>query len=115
MGAPAIGNTADIAIDFGSSSSVIVKKASIVDQSDQTLTLAGQLYRPHRLPMVGHLHVYAYLENGDLVSDSKHRVLGLNSQRHGSMRIPFRVSIESATNEIDRLFLEYHSPGHSES
>lgn len=115
MFASTIGHAADIAIDSGRSHSVTVKKASVIDQSDRTLRLAGQLYRPHRLPMVGHLHAYAYLKNGDLVSDSKHRVLGLNSQRGGSMRVPFRISIKNVADETDRIYLEYHSPGHSET
>jgi len=109
-----IGHSADIPIDFERSFSVTVKKAKVVDQSEHTLVLAGQLHRPHRLAMNGHLHAYAFLENGDLVSESKHRVLGLNSQRGGSMRVPFRISIKKGANEIDRVSLVYHNPGHSE-
>lgn len=112
--APTIGHSADIAIDFGRGHSVTVTKASVIDQSDHALQLAGQLYRPHRLPLAGHLHAYAYLTNGDLVADSKHQVLGLNSQRGGSMRLPFRISMKDVAENIDRVYLEYHSPGHSE-
>jgi len=112
--APILSYSADVAIDFGRSNSVTVATANVVDQSDNALELAGQLYRPHRLPMVGHLHAYAYVKNGDLVSDSKHRVLGLNSQRGGSMRVPFRISIKDVAENLDRVFLEYHSPGHAE-
>jgi len=111
---PAPGHSGDIDLLFGRTHSVTVAKARIVAQSEKRFVLAGQLYRPHRLPMAGHLHVYAYLKDGDLVSDSRHRVLGLNSQRGGSMRVPFRVSIPAVAETIDRVYLEYHSPGSSE-
>jgi len=111
---PTIGHSADIGIDFGRSHSVTVTKASVIDQPDHALKLAGQLYRPHRLPMAGHLHAYAYLKNGKLSSDSKHRVMGLNSQRGGSMRFPFRILIKDVAENVDRVYLEYHSPGHAE-
>ena len=114
MFVPVTGYSDDIDVEFGRTHSVTVAKAKIVDQSGSELELAGQLNRPHRLPMAGHLHTYVYVKNGNLVSDSKHRVLGLNSQRGGSMRVPFRVSIKDVANEIDRVYLEYHNPWHVE-
>jgi len=111
---PATGYSSDIGVEFGRTHSVRVTEARIIDQSETQLELAGQVSRPHRLPMAGHLHAYTYVKNGDLVSDSKHRVLGLNSKRGGLMRVPFRISIKDVAENIDRVFLEYHSPGHAE-
>lgn len=111
---PTTGFAGDINVEFGHAGSVKVTKARITSQSESQLKLVGQLYRPHRLPMAGHLHAYTYLKNGDLASDSKHRVPGLTSQRKGSMRLPFNVSIKGVFDKVDRIFLEYHSPGHSE-
>lgn len=111
---PATVYSGDIVVEIERTHSVTVTKAKIVDLSENQLDLAGQLYRPHRLPMAGHLHAYAYMKNENLISDSKHRVPGLNSQRGGSMRVPFRISIKDVANEIDRVYLEYHSPGYSE-
>ncbi len=111
---PATGYSSDIGVEFGKTHSVRVTEARIIEQSETQVELAGQLNRPHPLPMVGHLHAYAYQGNGDLVTDSKHRVLGLNSKRGGSMRVPFRISIKAVTENVDRVFLEYHSPGHAE-
>lgn len=112
--APATGYAKEISIDFGRTHSTTVTEARILDVSDDELKLFGQLDRPHPLPMAGHLHAYAYGESGELVSDSKHRVVGLSSQRGGKMIVPFTVSINGATGEIDRVFLEYHAPGHAE-
>jgi hypothetical protein len=114
LAVPVIGNSKEVSIDFARTSSVSVVKAEIIDNSDQELVIAGQLNRPHRLPMAGHLHAFSYLTNGDLITESKHRILGLNSKRKGFMQVPFKISIEEALEETDRIFLEYHSPGHSE-
>ena len=95
--------------------SVSFVKAEVIRSSDGKLVIGGFLNRPYRLPMAGHVHAYVYRTNGHLVSDRKHRVPGLNSQRGGSMRVPFRISIKNVADEIGRVHLEYHSPGHSET
>jgi hypothetical protein len=94
-------------------SSVTVVKAESVGEGGD-LRITGQLKRTHRLSMAGHLHAYLHSANNDLIADSQHRVLGLNSQRSGLMRVPFKFSIEDVSAEINRVYLEYHSPGHAE-
>jgi hypothetical protein len=111
---PEIGNSKVVSINFARTTSVSVAKAEIIDISNQKLVIAGQLNRPHRLPMAGHLHSFSYSTNGDLITESKHRILGLNSKRKGLMQVPFKISIEEVLEETDRIFLEYHGPGHSE-
>ena len=114
---PATVYSSDIGVEFGRTHSVRVTEARIIDQSETQLVLAGHLKRPHRLLMAGHIHAYAYQGNGDLITDSKHRVLGLlglKSKRRGLMRVPFRISIKAVAENVDRVFLEYHSPGHAE-
>lgn len=111
---PVVGYAGDIGVEFKPNPSVTLTKARILDQSDDQLILTGQLYRKHRLLTVGHLHVYAYNKNGDRVYDNKHRVLNSTSKRGGSGRFPFRISINSEVNEIDKINMEYHRLGHEE-
>lgn len=94
-------------------SSVTVIMAEAVGEGG-VLRITGQLKRPHRLPMAGHLHAYSHSTNNDLIAGSQHRVPGLNSQRRGLMRVPFKISIKDFPAEINKVYLEYHSPGHSE-
>ncbi len=96
-----------------SSTSVTVVKAEPVND-EGSLRITGQLKRPHRLPMAGHLHAYTYTENNDLITESRHRVPGLNSQRKGMMRVPFNIFLEN-TSGVAKVRLEYHNPGHQES
>ncbi|MBW2452618.1 MAG: hypothetical protein JRF07_09725 [Deltaproteobacteria bacterium] len=110
---PAISHSEDIALGFDRTLSVKVTKVRVVDLSEHEVTLAGQILRSHRLPMAGHLHVYSYAEDEQLVSHSKHPVLRLNSQRGGSMRLPFKVSVNNLTIKPKRIYLQYHGPGHS--
>lgn len=105
----------EISVDFASPYSVSVIQAKISEAPNQALRIIGQLKRPHRISMAGHLHAYIYSVNGDLVAESKHRVAGLNSKRGGMMRVSFNVLHEAAPTETSRAFLEYHSPGHQES
>jgi len=111
---PVVGYAGDIGVEFKPNPSVTLTKARILDQSDDQLILTGQLYRKHRLLTVGHLHVYAYNKNGDRVYDNKHRVLNSTFKRGGSGRFPFRISINSEVNEIDKINMEYHRLGHEE-
>jgi hypothetical protein len=112
---PGIGYSGDVDVEFQSNPSVVVTKARIVNQSNNQLMLEGQLYRKHKLLTVGHLHVYAYTKNGDMISDDKHRILNSTSRRGGSGRFPFRVSIDTDVSEIERIKLEYHRFGHAET
>lgn len=112
--APAPGHATELALDFAGTGSVAVTKVRAA-RSDHELQLVGQVCRPHRLPMTGHLHAYVYGSDGDLVADSQHRIAGLNSRRGGSLRLPFRISLKEGADEADRVFLEYHGPGRPET
>ncbi|MDT8443442.1 MAG: hypothetical protein RQ722_04060 [Desulfuromonadales bacterium] len=96
-----------------SSTSVTVVKAEPVND-EGSLRITGQLKRPHRLPMAGHLHAFTYTVDNDLITDSRHRVLSLNSQRKGLMRVPFNILLENNTG-ASKVRLEFHNPGHQES
>jgi len=96
-----------------SSASVTVVKAQAVND-DGSLRITGQLKRPHRLPMAGHLHAFTYTADNDLITESRHRVPGLNAQRKGMMRVPFNLLLED-NSEASKVRLEYHNPGHQES
>lgn len=111
---PAAGYSKEITVDFGETRSVTVINATAKGTTGNELKLVGQLSRPHKVLLAGHLHAYAYTSHGEKVSDSKHRVSGLKSKKGGVMRVPFRISIANTTGEIDRVYLEYHSAGHSE-
>ena len=97
---------------LSASSVTVVKAEPVSDGSD--LRITGRLKRPHRLPTAGHLHTYTYTANNDLITDSHHRVPGLNSKRKGMMRIPFNILVEDASG-ASKVRLEYHSFGYQES
>jgi hypothetical protein len=93
--------------------SVTVKMAKIVE-AGPNLKVTGQLHRPHKLLMSGHLHAFNYSKDGLLLAESKHQVPGLNSKRNGMMRIPFNIRIENAPIAAARVILKYHTAGHDE-
>ena len=111
---PDIGYAKEMTVEFGDTRSVTVTNARVKDTTGNELTLTGELSRPHRVLLAGHLHAYTYMKDGEMVSDSKHRVSGLNSKKRGIMRVPFRISISKSSNAINRVYLEYHAPGHPE-
>lgn len=104
----------DVSVYFAELGSVAVIQAKIIETPNQELRITGQLKRPHRIPMTGHLHTYIYSDKGDLLADSKHRVLGLNSKRKGMMRVSFNILVEAVPTDASKAFLEYHDPGHKE-
>jgi hypothetical protein len=99
-------------ISLSAISVTVVKAKSVSD--DGGLRITGQLNRPHRLLLAGHLHAYTYTASNDLIVNSKYRVPGLNSQRKGVMRIPFNLLLKDASG-ASKVRLEYHSSGHQES
>ena len=112
---PDKGHSEGIIVEMERTASVSVSRAEVVKSSNDMLKIKGELFRPHRLTMAGHLHAYVYAADGSLVSDSQHRLSGLNSQRGGAMRLPFGISIEKVPEEVDRVLLVYHSPGQKKS
>jgi len=100
----------EIEVSVGPTVSVSVERAAAVEAAGPGLMISGQLKRLHRVPMVGHLHAYGFTETSELVEQVTHRVAGLNSQRGGEIRIPFRVSMENSSAAISRILLEYHGP-----
>ena len=115
LAVPAIGNSKEVSIDFARTPSVSVVKAEIIYISDQELVIAGKLNRSHRWPTRGHLHVYSYSDTGELISEIKQRMRHRKSKKRGYTRINFKISIADALEETNRIFLEYHGPGHSEN
>ena len=113
----------EIIIDYSNSGagsitsggSVSITRAEIIEVSPSLLTIAGQLKRMHATPTSGHLHSYTYSDKEELLADSKHKVLGLRSQRGGMQRIPFNLRIENPNQEVSRILCEYHRPGYKES
>lgn len=103
----------DLQVVTGKPGSVSFVKAEVVRLSGGEIVVGGLLNRAHRLPMTGHIHAYSITKSGELIGQSKHRVAGLNSQRGGSMRIPFKISIENSYEETRKILLEYHAPGHT--
>ena len=96
-----------------STGSVSVKMAKMVEEGAD-FRITGQLQRPHKLLMSGHLHAFNYSENGLLLAESKHRVPSLNSRRKGMMRIPFNIRIENVPAETAKVILKYHTAGHDD-
>lgn len=90
----------------------IIRATAVKD--GEVLRIKGRLKRLHRLRMSGHLHAYIYSENGQILSDSKHRVLGLNSKRKGLRSTSFNLLIGDFPTETKEVFLEYHRSGHQE-
>lgn len=111
---PATGFSKELPVMFGKSKTVSVVQAEAREIPGSRIDVSGVLNRRHRLPMAGHLHLYGYSAKGDLIAESQHRVLKLNSQRGGAMLIPFRFSVENNYGATVELALEYHSPGYSE-
>ena len=113
----------EIVIDYSNSGSVpitrsgsvSIMRADIIEISPLSLTIAGQLKRMHATPTSGHLHSYTYSDKEELLADSKHKVLGLRSQRGGVQRIPFSLRIENPNQEVSRILFEYHRSGYKES
>ena len=104
-----------IDIDFVRSGSTSITRADISETSSEQLSISGQLKRLHATPVSGHLHSYTYSNGGELLTESKHKVLGLRSKRGGMQLIPFNISIKNPGQETARVSLEYHHPGHQES
>ena len=104
----------ELSVEFERTPAVSIDNARIVESSAQSIRLAGQLKRPYKLAMPGHVHVYMYSDSGEVIADSKHKVSGLNSARKGMLRVPFNISIEMDIVDMTKAFLVYHTPGHSE-
>jgi hypothetical protein len=96
-----------------STGSVSVKMAKMVEEGAD-FRITGQLQRPHKLLMSGHLHAFNYSEAGLLLADSKHQIPGLSSKRKGMLRIPFNIRIENVPAETAKVILKYHTAGHNE-
>ena len=93
----------DIQIEFAQKAGIPLAKSSVTverangEVKEGGYRITGILNVPHRLPMAGHLHVFAFDENGVMTSDSKHRVPGLHSARKGAKRVPFNVLVSDLT------------------
>lgn len=119
--APSVVFANDIQIEFAQKAGIPLAKSSVTVEraigeiEEGGYRITGMLNVPHRLPMSGHLHVFAFDENGVKTSDSTHRVFGLLSKRKGAKRIPFNVLASGLTDSTVRILVEHHSAGHKES
>ena len=101
---PQIGIAAEVTVDFARTPALSVVEARIIDSSEQELTIAGKFNRTHRWPTRGHLHVYSYSGKEVLIFESKHRLRRLNSKNRKHTRFHFKISIEDALEETNRIF-----------
>ena len=105
----------ELTLTTGRSFPVRFISAEAKQSSSSEIAISGLIYRPRKMTMTGHVHVYRYAEGGHMISQSKHRIPRLNSRRGGSMRIPFLVSIKTVSEESGQIRLEYHKSCYSES
>lgn len=114
LGSSLTGLASEITVSYESdrgtvstTSPVKIVRASVMEE-ENGIRVTGVLRRIHNNPRHGHLHVSIYSKSGQLLSESDHPVLGLNSNKNGSLQVPFRVLLKDVAGDISNISLKYH-------
>jgi hypothetical protein len=106
----ALTERSDISLEIVPQSSSVRISRTDAYREGEGFVVAGKVRRPHEIQLPGHVDLSVCSPDGTSLAQKTTQVAGLNSNRRGSLELPFRFRLDFVPPEGAKIRLKYHAP-----